>query len=228
MSFFSQYKNFALEHISNNNLFVPSERSVFPVFNFGEWKLNSNSNQVHLEIMKENITKFKENSLDITQPFGSIVSSPNEILLAAKIVNFLYIPGELCRQSDILEACKQSQLPIFVEKGNFLAPSDLQRVIEKLKNTQVAIIETGNSFGYSDVVLDPRSLHILRSFGIPFGIHLGKLSSIEEITYTHKPQWLKNNDFMNAFIDIGKCFGANFYVIENQKQLKVLNNFLSE
>ena len=228
MSFFTKYKNFALELVSDNQSKVSDEKSVFPVYNFGEWKLNSDSTKSKLNVMKENIANFKASNKNYDTPFGCVVSSPEEVHFVSKVVNFLYVPGELCRQSDILEACEQTHLPIFVEKGNFLAPSDLQRVIEKLKNSTIAIVETGNSFGYSDVILDPRSLHILRSFGIPFGIHLAKLCSTEEQTYTHKPQWLLNSDFIDAFINTGKAFDVNFYVIKNQKQLKVLSTFLSK
>ncbi|WGL59596.1 hypothetical protein QEJ31_13780 [Pigmentibacter sp. JX0631] len=227
MSFFTKYKTFALELVSDNQFVKSNEKSVFPVFNFGEWKLNSNSTKSQLNVMKENLAKFETSVKSIDIPFGCIVSSPQEVHLISKLVNFLYVPGELCRQSDILEACQQTHLPIFVEKGSFLAPSDLQRVIEKLKNSSVAIIETGNSFGYSDVTLDPRSLYILRSFGIPFGIHLAKLCASEEQAYSHKPHWLHNTDFISAFVDTGKGFGVNFYVIDNQKQLKVLSTFLS-
>ncbi len=223
MSFFSRYKNFILEIHNPNNFVFSSESLIFPVFNLGEWKLTPSSKQTKLNILSENLLKFNELKLKHTKPMGILVSSTAEVQLAANMADFLYIPGELCRQSDILEACQTTSLPIFIEKGNFLAPSDLMRVAEKLKATDFALIDCGTAFGYSDVVLDPRALYTLKSLSIPFGINLSQLLTPEGTLYQHRPQWLQNPNFLDAFLETGRCFGAQFYVVNNTTHVKYLS-----
>lgn len=216
MSFFSVNKNFILEiQHHNQTQYTHSTSNVFQVFNFAEWKLyNSNdSKEIHILKNKENfLIQLKK---ETQKPFGIIVSSPFEIELASVYANFLYIPGEICRQSDILQCSTQTKLPIFIERGNFLAPTDISRIIEKLGDADIGIIDCGTSNGYSDNFLDPRALSIIQNTGCPFGIHLSDLLSPEGTTYSNRPQWLNDATFIDAFIKVAHAFEVSFYVTKN-------------
>lgn len=89
---------------------------------------------------------------------------------AAKVVDILQIPAFLCRQTDLLHAAAQTDKVVNVKKGQFLAPEDMRNVVDKLHESgcdQIMLTERGASFGYHNLVVDMRSLPIMRSFGYP-------------------------------------------------------------
>ncbi len=86
---------------------------------------------------------------------------------AATVVDVLQIPAFLCRQTDLLLAAAATGKEINVKKGQFLAPWDTKNIIEKLKfggATKYYLTERGVSFGYNNLVVDFRSLPIMREF----------------------------------------------------------------
>ncbi len=94
----------------------------------------------------------------------------HEIPLAAQVLDVLQIPAFLCRQTDFVIEVAKTGKPVNVKKGQFLAPWDIQHVIDKIKssgNTQVIVTERGVSFGYNNLVVDFRGLAIMRSLGVP-------------------------------------------------------------
>lgn len=79
----------------------------------------------------------------------------------------LQIPAFLCRQTDLLIAAARTGRPINVKKGQFVAPWDMQHAVEKIEesgNNRVCLTERGSSFGYNNLVVDMRSLPIMRQF----------------------------------------------------------------
>ena len=88
----------------------------------------------------------------------------------AEVVDVLQTPAFLCRQTNfITEVCKQN-IPVNIKKGQFLAPWDMEHVVEKAKSTdnqQIMVCERGVSFGYNNLVSDMRSLEIMKSTGCP-------------------------------------------------------------
>lgn len=88
----------------------------------------------------------------------------------AEVADILQTPAFLCRQTNfITEVCKQNK-PVNIKKGQFLAPWDMQQVVNKAKatgNDQIMVCERGVSFGYNNLVSDMRSLEIMKSTGCP-------------------------------------------------------------
>ncbi|MFP5234121.1 MAG: 3-deoxy-8-phosphooctulonate synthase [Acidobacteriota bacterium] len=79
----------------------------------------------------------------------------------------LQIPAFLCRQTDLLIAAAQTSRPVNVKKGQFVAPWDMRHAVEKLRdsgNQRVSLTERGASFGYNNLVVDMRSLPVMRQF----------------------------------------------------------------
>src|SRR6201998_1478445 len=79
----------------------------------------------------------------------------------------LQIPAFLCRQTDLVVAAALSGRAVNIKKGQFVAPSDMRHAVEKCReagNTQVFLTERGASFGYNNLVVDMRSLAIMRKF----------------------------------------------------------------
>ena len=89
---------------------------------------------------------------------------------AAEVADILQIPAFLCRQTDLLHAAAKTGRVVNVKKGQFLAPNDMRNVVDKLHESgcdQLMLTERGASFGYHNLVVDMRSLPIMRSFGYP-------------------------------------------------------------
>lgn len=89
---------------------------------------------------------------------------------AAQVADILQIPAFLCRQTDLLLACADTGRVINVKKGQFLAPGAMEQVIKKIEsrgNHKILLTERGASFGYGDLVVDMRSLEIMKGFGYP-------------------------------------------------------------
>ena len=89
---------------------------------------------------------------------------------AGKVADILQIPAFLCRQTDLLHAAAQTGRVVNVKKGQFLAPDDMRNVVDKLHESgcdQILLTERGASFGYHNLVVDMRSLPIMRGFGYP-------------------------------------------------------------
>jgi 2-dehydro-3-deoxyphosphooctonate aldolase (KDO 8-P synthase) len=100
-------------------------------------------------------------------PVLTDVHEPAQAEAAAEVVDVLQVPAFLCRQTDLLVACGRSGKPVNVKKGQFMAPHDMGSVVEKVRSTgnhAVTLTERGSSFGYNNLVVDLRSLAIMRRF----------------------------------------------------------------
>ncbi|MBW2107976.1 MAG: 3-deoxy-8-phosphooctulonate synthase [Deltaproteobacteria bacterium] len=115
----------------------------------------------------EVIARIKE-KLDI--PVLSDVHRFSEIGPAAEVLDIIQIPAFLCRQTDFVTAVAETGKPINIKKGQFLAPWDIEHAVLKVTSTgnqQVLLTERGVSFGYNNLVVDFRSLAIMRGLGRP-------------------------------------------------------------
>ena len=103
-------------------------------------------------------------------PVLSDIHEAAQAAAAAAVLDVLQIPAFLCRQTDLLHAAAQTGKPVNVKKGQFLSPLEMKNVIAKLTESgcqSILLTERGSSFGYNNLVVDMRSLAILRSFGQP-------------------------------------------------------------
>lgn len=103
-------------------------------------------------------------------PVLSDIHEPSQAAPAAKVLDVLQIPAFLCRQTDLLHAAAQTGLPVNVKKGQFLSPAEMKNVAGKLEESgcrSILLTERGSSFGYNNLVVDMRSLSIMRSLGYP-------------------------------------------------------------
>ncbi len=94
----------------------------------------------------------------------------DEIAPAAQVLDILQIPAFLCRQTDFIVAVSEVGKPVNIKKGQFLAPWDVKHVVEKVVsagNDQILLTERGATFGYNNLVVDFRSLAIMRDLGWP-------------------------------------------------------------
>ena len=89
------------------------------------------------------------------------------------VVDVIQIPAFLCRQTDLLKAAAETGKTINVKKGQFLSPKEMENVKEKLISfgcNQIILTERGTTFGYNNLVVDFRSIPIMKKFGWPVAI----------------------------------------------------------
>lgn len=113
------------------------------------------------------LAEVKEN-LEI--PVLTDVHSESEAEMAAEVADVIQIPAFLCRQTEILQAAGRTGKVVNIKKGQFMAPEDMRLQAEKVEalgNRQVLLTERGTTFGYHNLVVDMRSLSIMRGLGYP-------------------------------------------------------------
>jgi len=100
-------------------------------------------------------------------PVVTDVHEAGQCARVAEVVDVLQIPAFLCRQTDLVVAAALSGRPVNIKKGQFVSPWDMKHAVDKCRdagNSQVFVTERGSSFGYNNLVVDMRSLAIMRKF----------------------------------------------------------------
>jgi len=161
--------------------------------------------------------------------FGIYVSNNDEIKVAKEFfdkhplsephMNFLYLNGDICRQTDILQTASETNYFIVVEKGSFLSPDDIKRMTAKLTHKNFALVECGSSFGYATRVLDPRSLFAMREASPYFGVCLTDLLAPDNEQYPHRPEWISDDKFLESYKIASQGFSPHFFVYKEKSVL---------
>jgi len=103
-------------------------------------------------------------------PVLTDVHAVEEAEMAAEVVDVLQIPAFLCRQTELLQAAGRTRKAVNIKKGQFMAPEDMRHQAEKVEmagNKRVLLTERGTTLGYHNLVVDMRSLAIMRGLGYP-------------------------------------------------------------
>jgi 2-dehydro-3-deoxyphosphooctonate aldolase (KDO 8-P synthase) len=103
-------------------------------------------------------------------PVTTDVHLPDQAGPVAEVCDLLQIPAFLARQTDLLQAAASTNKPLNVKKGQFMAPQDMQYVIDKVRRSGTGglmLCERGTFFGYGRLVNDMQSIPIMQSLGVP-------------------------------------------------------------
>lgn len=103
-------------------------------------------------------------------PVTSDIHEPSQAEAAAEVLDIIQIPAFLCRQTDLLLQAARTGKPLNIKKGQFLAPWDMANVIEKVRsagNSRILLTERGTTFGYNNLIFDPRSIPLMKQWGFP-------------------------------------------------------------
>jgi len=120
--------------------------------------------------MDEGLKILGEVRKTIGVPILTDVHLPEQAAPIAKVVDILQIPAFLCRQTDLIVAAAKTGRIVNVKKGQFLAPWEMKNVVVKAReagNSNIILTERGASFGYNNLVVDFRSIPIMKEFGCP-------------------------------------------------------------
>lgn len=113
---------------------------------------------------------------DIKEKYGVHITTDvhdiSHVNIVSSVVDILQTPAFLCRQTDFIKACAATLKPVNIKKGQFLSPYDMTQVVNKARNAilevggdtdNIMVCERGSSFGYGNLVVDMRSLSIMRN-----------------------------------------------------------------
>src|SRR6195256_1700487 len=117
--------------------------------------------------LKEGLRILKKVKDEIHIPVLTDVHQAVDVAAVAEVADVLQIPAFLCRQTDLVVAAALSGRPVNIKKGQFVSPWDMKHAVDKCRdagNSQVFVTERGSSFGYNNLVVDMRSLAIMRKF----------------------------------------------------------------
>ncbi|MBN1149598.1 3-deoxy-8-phosphooctulonate synthase [candidate division WOR-3 bacterium] len=103
-------------------------------------------------------------------PVTSDIHSAEQALPASEVLDLLQIPAYLCMQTSIVEAVARTSKPMNIKHGQFIAPENMKFPVEKAQNAgnyEIMLTERGYTFGYNDLIVDPRSFFELNKIGYP-------------------------------------------------------------
>lgn len=103
-------------------------------------------------------------------PILSDVHHIEQVKAAGDVLDVIQIPAYLCMQTDLTEAVAATGKTVNIKHGQFLAPENMDKPVKKIEslgNHKILLTERGVTFGYNDLVVDPRSFHIMRQIGYP-------------------------------------------------------------
>lgn len=149
-----------------------AERHAMPfIFKSSYKKANRTSAKSFATIGEEKALSILE---EVRREFGvpvlTDVHSADEARMASEVADILQIPAFLCRQTELLEAAGKTGKAVNIKKGQFAAPEDMVLAAEKVEatgNKNILLTERGTTFGYHNLVVDMRSLPLMRKFGYP-------------------------------------------------------------
>ena len=117
--------------------------------------------------LEEGLRILKKVKDEVHVPILTDVHEVTDVAKVAEVADILQIPAFLCRQTDLVVAAAMSERAVNVKKGQFVSPWDMRHVVEKCRaagNDRIFVTERGASFGYNNLVVDMRSLAIMRKF----------------------------------------------------------------
>jgi len=117
--------------------------------------------------LQEGLRILQKVKKEVHVPILTDVHEAADVPTVAEVADILQIPAFLCRQTDLIVAAALSERVVNIKKGQFVSPWDMKHAVEKCRasgNKRVFVTERGSSFGYNNLVVDMRSLAIMRNF----------------------------------------------------------------
>ena len=117
--------------------------------------------------LTEGLRILKKVKTEVHLPVLTDVHQTADVPKVAEVADIIQIPAFLCRQTDLVVAAAMSERAVNIKKGQFVSPWDMKHAVDKCRmagNNRVFVTERGSSFGYNNLVVDMRSLAIMRKF----------------------------------------------------------------
>jgi 2-dehydro-3-deoxyphosphooctonate aldolase (KDO 8-P synthase) len=149
-------------------------------------------------------------------PLLTDIHYPDQAAPAAEVVDVLQIPAYLCMQTELVVAAAKTGAVVNLKHGQFIAPDNMAKPVKKIEvsgNDRILMTERGYTFGYNDLVVDPRSFYLLNQIGYPV---------IFDITHTIRKYGIPskdprggNREFLSVLGRAGVAAGIDGLFIES-------------
>jgi len=120
--------------------------------------------------LEEGLRILEKVKRELELPLLTDIHYPNQAAPAAEVVDVVQIPAYLCMQSELVVAAARTNAVVNVKHGQFIAPDNMDKPVKKIEaqgNERIIVTERGYTFGYNDLVVDPRSFLLLGKIGYP-------------------------------------------------------------
>ncbi|MCC6543442.1 MAG: 3-deoxy-8-phosphooctulonate synthase [Nitrospirae bacterium] len=150
---------------------IAEDNNIFIIFKASYDKANRTSiNSYRGPGIEKGIQTLARIKAESGLPVLSDIHTPDEVDKVKDVLDILQIPAFLCRQTDLLVSAAMTRKAVNIKKGQFLSPWDMKNAVEKIKhlgNNNILVTERGTMLGYNNLVVDMRSIPVMKSFGYP-------------------------------------------------------------
>jgi 2-dehydro-3-deoxyphosphooctonate aldolase (KDO 8-P synthase) len=148
-------------------------------------------------------------------PILTDIHSPDQAAPAAEVCDVIQIPAYLCMQSELVVAAAKTGAVVNLKHGQFLAPENMAKPVKKIEdsgNDRIIVTERGYTFGYNDLVVDPRSFYLLNQIGYPVVFDAGH--SIRKYGIPSKDPKGSARQFLTTLARAAVASGVDGFFIE--------------
>lgn len=148
-------------------------------------------------------------------PILTDIHYPNQAAPAAEVVDVLQIPAYLCMQTELVVAAAKTGAVVNVKHGQFIAPDNMAKPVKKIEmsgNDKIILTERGYTFGYNDLIVDPRSFMLLGQIGYPVVFDI--THTIRKYGIPSKDPRGGNREFLSVLSRAGVAAGVDGIFIE--------------
>jgi 2-dehydro-3-deoxyphosphooctonate aldolase (KDO 8-P synthase) len=148
-------------------------------------------------------------------PVLTDVHSPQQVKATGEVVDVIQIPAYLCMQTSLLVEAAKTGKAVNLKHGQFLAPENMAKPVKKLQDSgaeNILLTERGYTFGYNDLIVDPRSFHLLKQIGCPVVFDI--THSIRKYGIPSKDPRGSTREFLPAISRAGVAAGVDGLFIE--------------
>jgi len=148
-------------------------------------------------------------------PILTDIHYPYQAAPAAEVCDVIQIPAYLCMQSELVVAAAKTGAVVNIKHGQFLAPENMAKPVKKIEdsgNDRIIVTERGYTFGYNDLVVDPRSFYLLNQIGYPVVFDAGH--SIRKYGIPSKDPKGSARQFLTTLARAAVASGVDGFFIE--------------
>lgn len=153
---------------------------------------------------------------DFDLPILTDIHYPYQAAPAAEVCDVIQIPAYLCMQSELVVAAAKTGAVVNIKHGQFLAPENMAKPVKKIEasgNDRIIVTERGYTFGYNDLVVDPRSFYLLNQIGYPVVFDAGH--SIRKYGIPSKDPRGSARQFLDTLARSAVAAGIDGFFIES-------------
>lgn len=165
--------------------------------------------------LEEGLRRLERVRSEFELPLVTDVHYPDQVAPAADVVDVIQIPAYLCMQSSLVVAAARTGKAVNLKHGQFLAPANMAKPVKKIEasgGTRILLTERGYTFGYNDLVVDPRSFYELNQIGYPVIFDI--THSIRRYGIPSKDPRGSNREYLTTIARAGVAAGVDGLFVE--------------